>query len=127
MYKTAVVNTNDLIKGRFIIGIRTFVKVPVSLRPRYVLLKSVKGRPTTRTIEITAGLDTPLELEPAESNLGGALTYRLEEVEEGRKFKVHFTSLPDAFGSFRGYLNLKTNYEEMPVVNIRINASIQNP
>ncbi|MFO7783195.1 MAG: hypothetical protein R6V25_01060 [Desulfatiglandales bacterium] len=127
MYKTAVVNTNDPIQARFTVGVRAFVKVPISLKPRYVLLKGVKDRQTTRTIEITAGLDTPLELEPAESNLGGMLTYRIEEVEEGRMFKVYFTNLPEASGSFRGYLNLKTNYQEMPVINIRINVRIQSP
>lgn len=127
MHKTAVVYTNDPSKERFTIGLRTFVKVPISLKPRYLLFRGVKDTQTTRTIEITAGLDMPLELEPAQSNLGGNLTYRLEEVEEGRKFKVYFTSLPGASGSFRGYLNLKTNYEEMPVVNIRINATFRDP
>ena len=68
----------------------------------------------------------PLELEPAEYNLGGSLTYRIEEVEQGRKFKVHFINLPGASGSFKGYLNLKTNYEEMPVINIRVNSNIRD-
>lgn len=120
-----MVHTNDPVHQRLTIGLRAFVKVPISLRPRYVLFRGVRGAQTTRTIEITAGLDTPLELQPAESNLGGSLKYHIEEVEEGRKFRVHFTSLPEASGSFRGFLNLRTNYEEMPVVNIRINATFR--
>lgn len=125
IYNTAVVYTNDPVYGRFNIGIRSFVVVPIMLKPRYVLFRGVQGRQSTSTIEITAGLEEILELEPAESNLGGKLTYRLEEVEEGRRFKIYLTNLPEATGSFRGYLNFNTNYEEMPLINIRINATIR--
>ncbi len=125
IYNTAVVYTNDPVHERFNIGIRSFVVVPIMLKPRYVMFRGVQGRQSSSSIEITSGLEEPLELEPAESNLGGKLTYRLEELEKGRRFKVYFTNLPDAAGSFRGYLNFKTNYEEMPVINIRINATIR--
>lgn len=71
-------------------------------------------------VEIKAGLDKPLALTPEEFNLEGKLTYRIEEIEKGRRFKIHFTSIPGSSQSFHGFLNLKTNYPEKPIINIRI-------
>lgn len=71
-------------------------------------------------VEIKAGLDKPLALTPEEFNLEGKLTYRIEEIEKGRRFKIHFTSIPGPSQRFNGFLNLKTNYPEKPIINIRI-------
>jgi hypothetical protein len=125
MQKTAMVYTNDPIQDSVRLTVNASVKVPIALSPRYVIFRGQENIETTTSIEITAGLDTPLELEPAESNLGDKLRYKIEEVESGRRYRVHFTNLPGASGSFSGFLNLRTNYEEMPVVNIRVNASIR--
>jgi len=34
----------------------------------------------------------------------------------------YFTNIPGVVGAYMGFLNLKTNYNEKPVVNIRISA-----
>jgi len=47
---------------------------------------------------------------------------RIEEVEVGREFRIHFTSLPGPAGTYRGFLKLKTNYPERPEITIRIKA-----
>jgi len=39
-------------------------------------------------------------------------------VEKGRTYLVHFISIPGNTGPFSGFLNLKTNYEEKPMINI---------
>ena len=76
----------------------------------------------TKSIEIIAGLDKPLTLEPGQFNLEGKLTYSIEEIDKGRKFNVYFTNIPGVAGSYRGFLDLMTNYDEKPVLNIRISG-----
>jgi hypothetical protein len=71
-------------------------------------------------IEIRAGLDRPLTLTPSEFNLEEKLTYTVEEIEKGRKFRIRFTSIPGPPQTYQGFLNLETNYPEKPEINIRI-------
>jgi len=53
------------------------------------------------------------------------VTYRIEEVEPGRIFRVHFTSIPGPSGNYRGILKLKTNYPEKPEITIRIMLNLK--
>ncbi|MFC1868767.1 DUF1573 domain-containing protein [Thermodesulfobacteriota bacterium] len=119
-YKTTYVYTNDPKKDWLILGIRAFVRVPLSLRPLYILLDGREDVSITKSIEIKAALDKPLTLEPTEFTLDGRVTYKVDEIEKGRTYKITFTSVPRIAGTFSGYLDLKTNYEEKPVVTIRI-------
>ena len=100
--------------------VKAFVKVPIYLSTRYVSLHGKAGQKVTKIIEIRAGLDKPLTLTLEGFNLEGKLIYRIEEIEKGRKFKIHFTSIPGPSQRFNGFLNLKTNYPEKPIINIMI-------
>jgi hypothetical protein len=86
------------------------------------LLAGAKGETITKTVEVRAELEKPLNLEPGKFNLEEKLTYKIEEVEKGRKFHIHFRNLPDAPSRYHGYLKLKTNYPEKPELTIRIRA-----
>jgi hypothetical protein len=94
--------------------------VPIHFSTQYVLLTGTEGQTITKTVEITAELEKPLALEVHKENLQGKLIYEIEEVEQGRKFQIHFSSVPGAPGTYRGYLKLKTNYREKPEVTIRV-------
>jgi len=120
IHKSALVNTNEREQNVVNLGIKAFVKVPVWISPRYVSLHGKEGQKVTRIVEINTGLDKPLTLTPDEFNLEGKVTYRIEEVEKGRKFKIHFTSIPESPQTYYGFLNLKTNYPEKPIINIMI-------
>jgi len=120
VHKSALVNSNDPENGAIHIGIKAFVKVAVLINPRYVSLNGKDGESITGIVEIKAGLDKPLKLTPAAFNLEGKLTYRIEEVEKGRKFKIYFTSIPGSPQTYYGFLNFKTNYPERPIVSIGI-------
>ena len=102
---------------------KAFIKVPISVSPRYVSLYGKEGQRVTKMVEITANLDRPLTLTPEGFNLEGKLTYRIEEIEKGQRFKIHFTSIPGPSQRFNGFLNLKTNYPEKSIINIRIMRS----
>ena len=124
---TALIHTNDPEAPRLRIILRAHVESPIILSPRYLLFTGVKGRIYTRVVEIKAGLDRPLTLEPVHFNLEGRMSYRIEEVEEGRRFKLHLTNEPEASGVFSGILELRTNYDERPSLNIPIKARFMEP
>jgi len=119
-YWITKVDTNDPKMKVVNLEVKAFIKAPIFLFPRYVALYGKEGQSITRVIEIRAGLDKPLILSPTGFNLEGKLTYTLEEIEKGRRFKIRFTSIPGPSQTYYGYLNLKTNYPEMPEITIRI-------
>jgi hypothetical protein len=106
--------------------VKAFIKVPISVSPRYVSLHGKAGQEVTKMVEIRAGFDKPLTLTPEGFNLEGKLTYSILEIEKGRKFKIHFTSIPGPSQRFNGFLNLKTNYPEKPIINIMIRGRFLN-
>jgi len=118
----AAVYTNDLKMSRFTLGVRAFVQVPVLVSPRYVLLQGKAERAVTRSVKIMAGLEKPLVIEPENFNLEGRIDYQIVEIEKGRSYRIRFSSIPGNPGTYVGYLNLRTNYEEMPIINIGIGA-----
>ena len=123
--KRARVYTNEPHKKFELLVIRAFVKVPIYLSPRYVRLEGLAGRKITKAVRIRAEENKPLKLEPSYFNLGKKVTYRIEEVESGRIFRVHFTSTPGPAGNYRGILKLKTNYPEKPEITIRIRLNLK--
>ena len=102
--------------------LRAFINAPIWVSPRSAELGGTEGESITKSIEIKAGLEKPLLLEPDEFNLEGKATYKIEEIEKGRIFKVHITNVPGAANCFRGFLKLKTNYGEKPTVFIKISG-----
>lgn len=118
--KTAKVLTNDPGRQMEILTIKAFVKVPIYLFPKWVYLKGPAGKATTKTVTVKAEMSRPLELEPAQFDLSGKVTYRVEEVQAGRVFLIHFTHVPGEAKTYSGVLRLKTNYPEKPEISIKI-------
>jgi len=123
--KRARVYTNDPSNKVEVLSIKAFVKTPIYLSTRYVAFKGLAGRKITKTVRIRAEGNKPLKLEPSHFDLSKKVTYRIEEVEAGRIFKVHFTSIPGPAGIYQGVLKLKTNYPEKPEITIRIMGKFQ--
>lgn len=106
--------------GRFTLGVKAFVQVPVSITPRFVVLTGKADQAVSKSVTIKAGLDKPLLLEPEAFNLEGKVIYEIVEEEKGRTYRVRFTTIPGTPGNLRGFLNLKTNYPEKPLLNLQI-------
>jgi len=102
--------------------VKAFVRVPIYLSSRKVYLYGREGQRITRDVEIRAKLDKSLKLSPSHFNLEGKVTYSVEEIEKGRAFKIRFTSVPGPPQTYRGSLELKTNYPEKPVITIGISG-----
>jgi len=93
--------------------------------PRNVYLRGLAGQTLTRIIKVRAGLDSPLTITPVKFDLEGRLKYEVEEVEKGKLFTIRITTIPGPAGSYRGTLELKTNYPQRPVIRIPISASFR--
>ncbi|VBB45918.1 conserved hypothetical protein [uncultured Desulfatiglans sp.] len=93
---------------------------PVKISKRFVLLRGEAGNEISDSIDIEAAPDKPLTLTPANFSLEGKVAYRIEELEKGKKFRLHFTASSEAPERFGGFLLLKTNYAEMPQIVIQI-------
>ena len=125
IYKTASVQTNDLLKSLFNLGVKAFVRVPISVSPRFVFLRGNADQEHSLNVKIEAGLEKPLLIEADRSRLEGRVRYEIQEIEKGRAYLIRFTSVPGNPGRFSGFLNLSTNYEERPLLNIRIKAYLR--
>jgi hypothetical protein len=123
--KTAVVDTNDPEKPSVNISLRCFVKVSITVSPRYVTLVGGNGQSVTSLVEIKAEKGTPLQLSPEEFTLGDKVAYSLEEVEKGKIFHIRFAGILRAGEPFSGHLRLRTNYGEKPEITIPIRGYIQ--
>jgi hypothetical protein len=122
--KGARIHTNAPGAETLQISLTAFVEAAIVVDPPYVLISGPKGESSGKAIDIIAALDRPLKIEPAGCNIENFIQYRIEEVETDKKYRVHLTSNPDAEGIFNGFLNLKTNYPEKPMIHIRINGRI---
>ena len=125
IHKSATVYTNDPVKKTIRLSLKGFVKAPIIISPRQVRLYGKEGQILTRVVEVRAELDKPLILTPAHFSLTGKLTFSIEEIEEGKRFQIHFTTTPGSPQAYRGFLRLKTNYPEKPEMTIWIKVRIQ--
>jgi hypothetical protein len=96
----------------------------IRLSQRNVHLQGRADERVRREVEIRAELDRELDLQPLPFNLKEWVSFRLEEVEKGRRFKVILETVPGPAKNYRGHLRLKTNYPEKPELTIWIRGRI---
>jgi hypothetical protein len=118
--KTATVHTNDPLMRTFNLEVHAYVQVAIVVAPPRVDLTGREGESVTRVVIIKAGLDRPLRLTPGRFTLAEKVKYVIEEKEEGRQYRVLFTSIPGPPGSYYGTLELRTNYSEKEMIVIRV-------
>jgi hypothetical protein len=118
--KTARIYSNDPSSRAETVTLSGYVKVPILVSSKLVYLHGKAAEAVKKTVQVKGELDKPLKIEPLEFNLANKLTYKIEAVEPGRIYQVHFTSIPNRGDSFQGILKLKTNYPERPEITIYI-------
>ena len=106
-------------------GIKAFIKVYIRVSPRYVYLYGPSNQEIMRVVNIKAGLGRPLKIEPLSFDLPKRVSYSIKETEKGRDYVIRLTNVPGIAGSFRGALQLKTNYPEKPRITIFIRGRFQ--
>ena len=100
------------------------VTVPVFVSPssRYIFFGGTESENLSKEAEIWTTQSKPLVLSETEFTLAGKMKYDLKEVEKGRKYKITFQPIPGSEKTYRGFLTLKTNYEEQPEIKFVIRA-----
>ena len=114
--------TNDPQKKFAVLTMEAEVWTPITLSKTYVIFKGTAGDRLSEAIEVRAGMPKPLTLEAGAFDLEDKVDYRIEEVEEGKAYRIHFSSLPVPAQRYHGTLTLRTNYAEKPEIEIRIRA-----
>ena len=82
----ADVYTNDPTWKQFNLIVKAYVKTLLTVSPAYVTLYSTGNDIIIREVEIRAEQPRPLTLTPIQFSLGGTLTYRIDEIEKGKRF-----------------------------------------
>jgi hypothetical protein len=118
--KRAQVLTNDPRRKIMKLTLKAFVKIVIQLSPRYVYLKGKPGQTVTKAVEISTRLDKPLRIETGRFTLDSQVSYHVEEIDRGKRYRIHFTNVPGPSASFRGLLEITTNYPERPKIRIPI-------
>ncbi|MFO7986843.1 MAG: hypothetical protein R6U38_13365 [Desulfatiglandaceae bacterium] len=127
IHKSARVKTNDPNRKQFLLRIKGTVQVAVHVSPRHIQLRGKIDEPVTKVAEVRTELEKPLELTPHRFTLEGKVTYSIEEVEKGKRYRARFTSIPGDAAHYRGLLRLKTNYPEKPEITIFITGRFRGP
>ena len=112
--------SNDPKWKEAVLDLRANVKPVITLSGSPVFFSGKKNTPMTREVEISTGLDKPLILTPEQFTLSGKVTYSLSEIEKEKRYRVTFQNVAGKPENYRGFLKLKTNFDEKPDVTLWI-------
>jgi hypothetical protein len=124
--KTARVYTNDPNRKTDLITIEAFVKTPILVSPRAVFLQGKTTEMVTKSVDIKGDPAKALKIEPLDFSLNHRVKYTIEEVSQGKHYRINFTSIPNVANHYQGALRLKTNYPEKPEVVIFVRGRFIN-
>lgn len=122
--KVAKIITNNPASDNETVQVSGFVKPYIALSSQFVELFGAEGSNVSQSIDVTAGLEKPLLLEPLDFNLSEKVEYSIEAVEVGKLYRITFKNINGPAGRFRGVLKIKTNYPEKPELTIFVKGTI---
>ena len=106
--------------------IEALIKTAIVVSGRVVFLQGTTQETITKTVDIKGDLDKPLKLEPVDYTLDKKVKFRIEEVLQGKHYRVTFTSIPNVGNYYHGLLKLKTSYPEKPELVIYVRGRFLN-
>ncbi len=121
--KTIRITTDDPTEPMLQLQLTGSVKHYVQAEPNMAYFNNIFGAERhEKIIKITNNTETPLKLTLPE-NSNGSFKFDLKEVEPGKQFDLTiYLEPPYEPGRERETLNIKTNIEKQPVLNVRLNA-----
>jgi len=102
------------------LDLRANVKTVITLSGSPVFFSGKKNAPMIGEVDISSGLGKPLILTPERFTLSGKVTYSLSEIEKEKRYRVTFQNVAGKSENYRGFLKLKTNFDEKPDVTLWI-------
>lgn len=124
--KTARIYTNDPKIPQETFVIEALIKAPIVMSERMVFLYGTTRETITRSVDIKGDLNKPLKLEPVDYTLGNKVRFNIEEVMQGKHYRVTFTSIPNVGNYYQGLLKLRTSYPEKPELVIYVRGKFLN-
>jgi len=124
--KSARIYSNDPTNRIQTIRVEGFIRRPITLSQKTVYFQGSSHQSMTKTVKIRGGFEKPLKIEPVQFTLDQWLTYQIEEVQPGKLYLIHFSSIPGTYHYYQGFLRLKTNYPERPEIDIQIRGRFSN-
>jgi hypothetical protein len=116
----ALIYSNDPAAPVETITVQGVLKRPIVLWPTIVFLKGPLNNPISKSVRIEGRLNKPFKIEPVSFNLSRQVHYEIVEIEAGKIYEIRFVSVPNEEGKYRGFLKLKTSYEEKPEIEIPV-------
>ena len=112
--------TNDPKWKEAVLDIRANIKPILTLSAKSVQFTGRNDVSITRDIEIGAGIDRTLIITPQLFTLPGKVTWSIQEIQKGKRFRIKLKSVPGSSEDYRGFLTLQTNFPEKPEITIWI-------
>ncbi len=123
LQKTAEVLSNDPKKPRVTLKMLGFVKAFIEVSPSNMVVFQGMGDQTgEETVDVVSTL-APFHIQNVETNLGDQVEYKVETVEDGKRYKIVFTNKVKK-GDYHGYVKLLTDHPKKPEVSIRVTGNI---
>ena len=124
-WQTRVFN-NDPANPVEMIVMEGILKEAIVFWPTVVLLKGSQKESIAGSVRIEGKLNKRLAIEPLSFDLAKQVNYKIVELEPGKVYEVRLMTVPNGEKRYRGFLKLKTGYEEKPEIEIPIWCDFAN-
>jgi len=124
-WQTRIFN-NDPANPVEMIVMEGILKEAIVFWPTVVLLKGSQKESIAGSVRIEGKLNKRLAIEPLSFDLAKQVNYKIVELEPGKVYEVRLMTVPNGEKRYRGFLKLKTGYEEKPEIVIPIWGNFAN-
>lgn len=124
-WQTRIFN-NDPANPVEMIVMEGILKEAIVFWPTVVLLKGSQKESIAGSVRIEGKLNKRLAIEPLSFDLAKQVNYKIVELEPGKVYEVRLMTVPNGEKRYRGFLKLKTGYEEKPEIVIPIWGDFAN-
>ncbi|MDY7032874.1 MAG: hypothetical protein SVY10_13320 [Thermodesulfobacteriota bacterium] len=125
IHKRAKIYSDDPKNPQASISIKARVKPIITVKPKTVHLRGLKGALITREVTIQAYEDLPLKLDDIKLSISDKVDYEMKTTKEGTVYRLIFMNKVNKEEKYRGMMQLKTNYSDKPLLKIRIYGDIK--
>jgi hypothetical protein len=122
--KSATVYSNDRRNPRITLVVKGKIKTLIGLSPgNTVFFKGMADQSGEKSIEMVSNTK-PFHITELESDLGEKIAYRVEAVEDGKRYRLVIKNQVKE-GTYRGFIKAHTDLAEKPEILIRVTGHIE--
>jgi len=124
-HKTALVFTNDPKNPEITIGMKGRVWAPIHLNPKYISLTGISGEKIEKVLRMRGEMQEPLIVKVASVSIPDKVEVELTEIEKGRSWDLRVENRVKTKASYKGQVELTTNYPEKPEIVVPIYGGVR--